>query len=183
MDAVDRHRPLVAGDVPVKLVDGAGYAVGEEIPDRVSDLVVNDDGAIGVDRGRNVNVEAPRPPVDGGILDDEGSAIYFGNRCADDVQFSRAALGGVVVEREIPIDPVPGAVETDRQRLGYVERSVATDGEQRIEVADANGAALRARRTGERAEKEADERASKDLRTRPWEARDLPPRPGRTRVP
>jgi hypothetical protein len=73
-----------------------------------------------------------------------------------DVQLRRATLGGVVAERQVADDPVPRAGETDGELFGDIERSVRVNGEQRIEVADANAAvgALRARGIREREEEE-----------------------------
>jgi hypothetical protein len=62
-----------------------------------------------------------------------------------------------VVERQVPDDSVPLARESDCELLGDIERSVGVNGEQRIKVAEANFAILRARVTGERAGKRADE--------------------------
>ena len=58
-----------------------------------------------------------------------------------------------MAEKEIPVESVPRAVETDRERFDYVEGSVGVDGEKVIELPDANRAALRAGRITERAEK------------------------------
>jgi len=55
-----------------------------------------------------------------------------------------------VAERQVTDDSVPLAVEPDRQLLGDVERSIGVNGEERIEVADADRAALRARINRER---------------------------------
>jgi hypothetical protein len=59
-----------------------------------------------------------------------------------------------VVEREVAVDSVPLTGEPDRQLLSDIERSVGVNCEQRIEVADADGAALRARGACEREKEE-----------------------------
>jgi hypothetical protein len=62
-------------------------------------------------------------------------------------------LRSVVAERQVADDSVPRTRKADRQRLGDIQRSIAANGEKRIEVADADGAALRARIKSERAER------------------------------
>ena len=59
-----------------------------------------------------------------------------------------------MVERQVAVDSVPLARESDCQLLGDIERSIGVNGEQRIEVADADGASLRARGAREREESE-----------------------------
>jgi hypothetical protein len=59
-----------------------------------------------------------------------------------------------VLERQIADDAVPLARESNREVLDDVERSVGMNGEQRIEVADADRAPLRARGAREREEEE-----------------------------
>jgi hypothetical protein len=63
-------------------------------------------------------------------------------------------LCGVVVEREVAVDSVPLTGEPDCQLFGDIEGSVGVNGEQRIEVADADGAPLRARGARERENEE-----------------------------
>jgi hypothetical protein len=53
VNAVDEHRPIVAGDVPVQLVECGLFVVREEEADRVGDVVADDDLPIGVVRARN----------------------------------------------------------------------------------------------------------------------------------
>jgi hypothetical protein len=71
-----------------------------------------------------------------------------------DVELGRASLRGVVVERDVAVDSVPLTGESDCQLLGDIERSVGVNGEKRIEVADADGAPLRARGACEREKEE-----------------------------
>src|SRR5882672_3288704 len=61
--AVDEHRPVVAGGVPIQLVERAYAAVREEEPNRVGDAVADDDLAIRVVRAGNIDVEASRAAV------------------------------------------------------------------------------------------------------------------------
>jgi hypothetical protein len=59
-----------------------------------------------------------------------------------------------VFERQVADDAVPLAREPDGQILGDVEGAVGVNGEERIEITDANGAVLlRARITAERADR------------------------------
>jgi hypothetical protein len=81
-------------------------------------------------------------------------SIRVGDVADRDVELGGAALRSVVVERDVPVDSVPLTRESDRQLLGDIERSVGANGEQRIEVTDADGASLRARGSREREEKE-----------------------------
>ena len=61
------------------------------------------------------------------------------------------------MKREIAVDPVPGTGETDLELLDDVERAIAIDCKESAEIANANLALpLRARRIGERAEKQAE---------------------------
>jgi hypothetical protein len=53
MNAVDEHRPVVAGDVPVQLVERGLLVVCEEEPDRIGDVVADDDLPVGVVRAGN----------------------------------------------------------------------------------------------------------------------------------
>jgi hypothetical protein len=71
-----------------------------------------------------------------------------------DVEPGRTALRGVVAERQVADDSVPLTCESDRELLGDVERAVGVNGEKRIKVANADGAALRARGACERENEE-----------------------------
>ncbi len=62
-----------------------------------------------------------------------------------------------MVEREVAVDSIPMAREADCQRLRDIERSVGVNGEKRIEVADADGVALRAGGSRKREEQEGEE--------------------------
>jgi len=84
----------------------------------------------------------------------EPAAGRVGDEADGDVEPGRASLRGVVVERDVAVDPVPLTGESDRQLLGDIERSIGVNGEQRIEVADADGAPLRARGAREREKEE-----------------------------
>jgi hypothetical protein len=89
------------------------------------------------------------------VVDDQRLAVFVGDVTIDDVELCGATLRGVVMQREIAIDPVPRSVEADVEGLDYVEIAIGADCEQRIEVADANVASLRARFRRERAEKKS----------------------------
>ena len=96
-------------------------------------------------------MERARPPaVLAAFVDVKPLAVRVGDVSDGDVEPGRATLGSVVMERQIANDPVPLAVEPNGQLLGDVERSVGVDCEERIEVADAERAALRANVTAER---------------------------------
>jgi len=84
----------------------------------------------------------------------EPAAGRVGDVADSDVKPGRASLGGVVVERDVAVDSVPLPRESDRQLLGDIEGSVGVNGEQRIEIADADGAALGARGACEREKEE-----------------------------
>jgi hypothetical protein len=155
VNTVDWHRPAVAGDVPVQLVEGGLSRAGEEESNRVGDAVSNDDLPICVARARDVDVEPVRPAVvDILFFDLKPLTIRVGDVADRDVELGGAALRGVVVERDVAVDSVPLTGEADCQLLGDIERSVGANGEQRIEVADADGTALRARGSREREESE-----------------------------
>jgi hypothetical protein len=83
-------------------------------------------------------------------------SIHVGDVADRDVELGGAALRGVLVKRDVAVDSVPASRESDCQLLGDIERSIGPNGEQRIEVADADGASLRARgsRESEESEKE-----------------------------
>jgi hypothetical protein len=148
---VHRHRPAVAGDVPVQLVERRLVALREEEPYGVSDSVTDDDRLVRVIRTRNPDAERARPAgVLSLLLDAKPAAVRAGNVADGDVELRPASLRGVVAERQVADDSVPLTVEPDCQLLGDIERSVGVNGEQRIEVTDADRAALRARVTGER---------------------------------
>jgi hypothetical protein len=118
VDAVDRHRPVVAGDVPLQLIDGAGFARGEEQAYRVPHPVTDDYGAIGVVRSGDVDVKPARPAaVLRLVLDAQRLAGRVSDRAVFDVEPRRPPLGGVVMEREIAIDPVPLTLEADGELL------------------------------------------------------------------
>jgi hypothetical protein len=59
-----------------------------------------------------------------------------------------------MMEREVADYSVPLSREMDSEPLGDVERSIGMNCEERIEVADADGAPLRARGTSEREKEE-----------------------------
>ena len=154
--AVDRHRPAVAGDVPVQLVERANLAVGEEEADRVGDVVADYYLPVRVIRAGNIDVKPPRPAVVLGLFFyTEPLAGNVSDVADSDVEPRRTPLRRVVVQRDVAVDSVPLAGEADRELLGDVERSVGVNGEQRIEVLDADGARLRAgvlcKRGGKRA--------------------------------
>lgn len=99
MNAVDLHRPRIAGDVPVQLVELADIARFVKESDGVAHAVADDDGAIGVMRAGDVDVVAAGPTVvDGLVLDDERLAGVVGDAAVVDVELGGAALRGVVVE-------------------------------------------------------------------------------------
>jgi hypothetical protein len=58
-----------------------------------------------------------------------------------------------VLQGEVADNAVPLSDEPNREVLGDVERAVRVNGEQRIEVADADRAPLRARGSREREKK------------------------------
>jgi hypothetical protein len=107
------------------------------------------------------------------VLDTERLAGSVGNRTIIDVELRAAALRGLVLEGEIAVESVPGAIEADGERLDDVECAIPVDCEQRIEVADANRSPLRARRLDERAERQNyDSKCAINLKSQP-----LPPSP------
>jgi hypothetical protein len=144
--AVDRHRPAVAGDVPVQLVERGLLAVLEEKADRVGDAVADDDLPIRVARTGNPDAERARPAIVlAGLFYPESLATLVGDVAECDVELRSTALRGVVTERQVADDSVPLTCESDCQLFGDVERAISVNGEKRIEVADADGPALRAR--------------------------------------
>ena len=149
--AVHRHRPTVAGDVPVQFVERRLVAFRKEEPDSVGDVVTDDDRLIRVVCAGNPDAKRPRPTVVLSFLFDAKPPAGRVSDVADrDVELRPASLCSVVVERQVADDSVPLTVESDRQLLGDVERPIGVNGEERIEVLDADGAALRARITRER---------------------------------
>jgi hypothetical protein len=149
--AVHRHRPAVAGDVPVQLVECRFTALGEKKSDRVGDAVANDDRLFRIGRAGNPDAEPARPTgVLSFLFDAKPPALGVGDVADDDVELRPASLRGVVLERKVADDSVPLTVESDRQLLSDVERSIGVNCEERIERADANGAVLRARIARER---------------------------------
>jgi hypothetical protein len=149
--AVHRHRPAVAGDVPVQLVERRLVALGKKESDRVGDAVANDDRLIRVARAGNPDAERARPTgVFPFLFDAKPPAFCIGDVADSDVELRSTSLRGVVLERKVADDSVPLTVESDRQLLSDVERSIGVNCEERIERADANGAALRARIARER---------------------------------
>lgn len=126
---------------------------------------MDDDGPLGVVRARDVDViSAGLTAVERLVLDDERRARPICNWPVFDVEPGGAALGGVVLEREIAVDAVPRSVEAKRDALSYVEGAVTVNGEQRREVANADGAALTAGATGERAGGESKDRKTAENR-------------------
>jgi hypothetical protein len=59
-----------------------------------------------------------------------------------------------LTKRYLTVDSVPLADEANRELLGDIDRSVGVNRVQRIEVADADRALLRARKLREREEEE-----------------------------
>jgi hypothetical protein len=130
VNTVDRHRPAVAGDVPVQLVEGGLSRSGEKESNRVGDAVANDDLPIGVVRTGNVDMEPVRPAVvDILLFHLEPLSIRVGDVADRDVELGGAALRCVVVERDVAVDSVPLTRESDCQLLGDIERSVGANGE------------------------------------------------------
>lgn len=159
MYAVDLHRPRVAGNVPVQLVELADVARFVKEPDRVANAVSDDDGAIRVVRAGDVDVVAAGPAVvDRLVLDDQRLAGVVGDAAVLDAELGGATLRRVVVKGEVAIEPVPRPREADGEPLDYVERSILVDGEERVKLPQAYVAFLRARRLDERAEKKCRDR-------------------------
>src|SRR5438034_9175438 len=99
MDAVDWHCPAIAGDVPVQLVQRADWTRREEKPDRVAHAVADDDCAICVGGGGDVDVVSARPAtVHCLMLHDEWFTGLIGDGTVLDVELGRASLRGVVVQ-------------------------------------------------------------------------------------
>jgi hypothetical protein len=150
VNAVHRHRPAVAGDVPVQLVERRLVALGEKESDRVGDSVANNDRLLRIARTGNPDAERARPTgVLSFLFDAKPPAFGVGDVADGDVELRSTTLRGVVLERKVADDSVPLTVESDRQLLSDVKRPIGVDCEERIERADANGAALRARTTRE----------------------------------
>jgi len=84
----------------------------------------------------------------------EGFAAGVGDGEDVDIELRRASLRRVVLKRKVALESVPRARKANGEVLDDVERAVGVDGEQRIEVADANRAPLRARGSREREEEE-----------------------------
>jgi len=84
----------------------------------------------------------------------EPASGRVGDVADGDVEPGRASLRGVVVERDVAVDSVPLSRESDRQLFGDIERSIGVNGEQRIEITDADGAPLRARGARQREKEE-----------------------------
>ena len=63
-----------------------------------------------------------------------------------------------MVERQIAHDAVPPASERDGELLGDIERSVRVNGEERVEVPDADGAPLGAGSVAEHERERAGEK-------------------------
>jgi hypothetical protein len=142
---VHRHRPAVAGDVPVQLVERRLVALCEKESDRVGDAVANNDRLIRVVCAGNPDAERARPTgVLSFLFDAKPPAFSVGDVADCDVELRSTSLRGVVLERKVADDSVPLTVESNRQLLSYVERSIGVNCEERIERADANGAVLRA---------------------------------------
>jgi hypothetical protein len=159
--AVHRHRPGVAGDVPVQLIERGLFAVRKEKADRIGDAVADDYLPVGVGRAGNVDVEPVGPAVVQILFFNlEPPAARVGDVADADVEPCGATLRCVVVERQVAIDAVPMSRERERDLLGDVERSIGVNGEQRVEGADADGAFLRARETREREEDESESPAN-----------------------
>jgi hypothetical protein len=119
---------------------------------------VNDDGAVGVFRSRNVDVKPARPAtVLALVLDAQRLAGRVSDGAVFYIQPGRPALSGVVMERQIAIDPVPLTLEADGELLDNVERAIGIDGEQRVVIPNANGTLLRLRVSGECAGKDPGE--------------------------
>jgi hypothetical protein len=157
VDPVDGHRPAVAGDVPVQLVERTFLPARKVEADRVGDAVADDDLPVGVARAGNIDLEPARPTaVFALLLYPERLSGRVGDRDAVDIELRRATLRGVVVERQVADDTVPLTREADGELLGDIERSVGVNGDQRIKVADAQASVrvLRARGIGEREKEE-----------------------------
>jgi hypothetical protein len=82
----------------------------------------------------------------------KGFAAGVGDGEDVDVELRRASLRRVVLEREIALESVPRARKANREILDDIERAIGVNGEQRIEITDADRAPLRARGSRERAE-------------------------------
>jgi hypothetical protein len=126
-----------------------------EEANRIGDAVADDDLPVSVTRAGNPDAEPARPAA---VLPFFFYAKRLSGRVSDgadiDVESRPASLRSVVFERQIANDAVPLAREPDGELLGDVERSVGLNGEERIEITDANGAVLlRARITAERADR------------------------------
>ena len=151
MDTVDEHRPVVTGDIPVKLVELTDITGLEEKANGVADPVADNDRAIGINRAGNVDVIPARPAgIEPVVIDYERTPVVVGDRSIDDVEFYWTFLGSFVAEREVAVQSVPLAGEADGESLDHVRRSVGVNSEQRVEVVNADLAGLGARRARDR---------------------------------
>jgi hypothetical protein len=99
VNAVDRHRPTVPGDVPVQLVECRLVAFREEEPDRVGDAVADDDRPVRLARAGNPDAERPRPTVVLAFLfDAKALAVSVSDVADGDVELRPTSLSGVVAE-------------------------------------------------------------------------------------
>jgi hypothetical protein len=158
VNAVDRHRPAVSGDVPVQFIESGSCAAHLEEAKCISNPVADDDLPVGVIRTGNPDAERARPAIVlAGLFYPESLATRVSDVADRDVELGRAPLRGVVMEREVADDSVPLPCESDCQLLGDIERSIGMNGQKRIEVADADGPALRARGARKRENEEEGE--------------------------
>src|SRR5437016_2469252 len=92
VNAVDEHRPLVAGDVPVKLVESAAGTRREEKADRIAHAIADDDSAIRVSGTGNVDVVSTRPAAIHRLMfDDERLTGRVGDGAVLNVELGRAS--------------------------------------------------------------------------------------------
>ena len=135
---LDRHVPLVAGDVPVELV------VVLEEPEPVHRPVVERDGA-----GRVLGAGHPDLELlvvaGAAALELERRAVGPGRRGAAQPEGPVESLRRAVVHRHRAIDPVPLPAEARRDRLGDVDAAICVHHDAGGELLDGE-CALRRRR-------------------------------------
>ena len=138
---LDRHLPLVAGDVPVQLV------VGVEEPHGVRHPVADHHVARGVHGAGHPDLERA-VMARAAALDLERRALAVGDRRRLQVQMEREPLRRAVLDRDVADDAVPGAREPEPDLLPDLGHAGGLHGDVGVEPLDRDLA--RPRRSGER---------------------------------
>ena len=163
----NRHVPLVARDVPVKLV------VLVEEPQPVCGVVAQHERSIGVRGTRDPHLVLDVRALPAGLRAEIPAGIIPGT-LERHAECPVQALGRPVFDRDRAIQSVPGPDKSRGNGFGHVDAGVTVDANAGVEPLDRVGPLRAERRRGEREQEECERHCRDGALRRISEAEELP---------